>query len=276
MHVCDLVELAGIAAEDSQAILCQPFPISDREISNYVAACRTRFELWTAALDETVVQDAATPRDELTVKKASPSEVVDIHSLIEEVLISEILTRVWTGVVAGSERKHQSSDVAANVRSVFVDHLEIRRRILRLLVHGHPVVSSGADALNRLRRRVERWTDLLIGRLALVCDVDGLAFDAIRAKDFAASFYRESNLHDWETTWHLVMMSLKTSFSCDRNHESPSVAENLQIASSVSQCLTSHPSQESSAALPWHLRIDQTTRETEGLVQQLLQNEGTI
>ena len=266
MHVCDLVQLAGLAAEESESIISQPIPINSREVQNYVRACQTRFSRWTEALDV------------LTSRGPSPSELDHLFTLIEEVLISEILTRVWTGIVAASERKHQSSEAGTCVKSVFVDHLEIRRRILRLLVEGHPVVATNSDTLNRLRRRVERWTDLLVGRMALACDVDGLAFDTMRATDFSTSFRRESTSHDWGTTWHLVMTSLKTSFYSHRQHGSPSFVENRQIASSVSHCLTSHirHEQEQGPTLPWHIRLDQTTLETEELVQLLLRNEGTL
>ena len=66
-----------------------------------------------------------------------------------------------------------------------IGHLEARNRAMNIMVYGRGFSIEDGVMLNRLRRRMERWTDMLLGRIMLQHDISDLAFDAQRARDFA-------------------------------------------------------------------------------------------
>ena len=70
-------------------------------------------------------------------------------------------------------------------RSVLIGHIEARHRVLTLMARTPGIDAEAAVKLNRLRRRAERWTDLLVGHLADMHGVSEFAFDPQRARDFA-------------------------------------------------------------------------------------------
>ena len=99
------------------------------------------------------------------------------RGVLEEILSGEMLTRVWTAVLCACDRRRHSDEAEPAARSVLIGHMEARHRVLTLLVRGPGIDAEAVLRLNRLRRRAERWTDLLIGHLAGRYAVSEFAFD---------------------------------------------------------------------------------------------------
>ena len=71
-------------------------------------------------------------------------------------------------------------DLSPAARNIFAGHLDARRRLLTLLTDGRAIELPNAVRLNHLRRRVERWTDLLLAHTSGWTDVSEFAFEPAR------------------------------------------------------------------------------------------------
>ena len=85
-----------------------------------------------------------------------------VRGELEEIITGEILTRLWSAVLTNHDRLHNTCEAEPIARSVLLGHLEARHRTLALLVSGLGIATEDAVAMNRLRHRAERWTDLRI------------------------------------------------------------------------------------------------------------------
>ena len=189
--------------------------------------------------------------------------------MIEEILTSEVLTRIWTAVLCAHDQRRGTSDSEPIARSVLLGHLEARHRVLKLIVHGPWLAVEDAIRVNRLRRRAERWTDLLIARLLETHDVSDLASDPERARQLADEFEHEHNL-----AWPLIMASLRATLRRQLRSESPNADLNARIASSILACFPAEMF-DSTGLFPsaWLLRLLNTTDDTQGLIRELFATE---
>lgn len=119
---------------------------------------------------------------------SEPSVTADSKSRFEEVaaqlFATELVTRVWATILASIDRQTGKQDLTRIASNAVTGLMQIRHRLLTQLLKQEESGSWGAD-LDRLRRRCDRWTDMLIGNICGSEDVFQFAFDVDRAKDFA-------------------------------------------------------------------------------------------
>lgn len=159
MHSLELTRIATViaAAGESLAVAGTGFPVT--AMTSYWVANRQRFELWNRGL--TRFSELENVGRSLAMRDWWLRHL----KMIEEILISEILTRVMAAVGAIVDAKIAAHDVEPLTQSVFTRHLEARNQVLRLLLFGRGSSVDETLRLNRLRRCAERWTDFLIGPL---------------------------------------------------------------------------------------------------------------
>jgi hypothetical protein len=260
----ELAELAALLAEHGPALVQSPGCIPRDAIDQYWLTSRYRLDAWGRALKQFAVTVPPTPR---------VGSAVSVRGVIEEILVSELLTRVWTAVLCAHDRRRQQTEIEPVARSAFLGHLEARNRALGLLMHAPGVRVEDAVALNRLRGRVERWTDLLIGRLLLAMprgagDAAEFAANSARAREFAADL-RDDGTAEGQV-WHLTVASLRVAFAEGLSSPAPHEALNSRIASAVLGCLPSELFDGTGQIRsPWMLRLASTTADAQGLVADL-------
>jgi predicted nucleic acid-binding protein len=199
---------------------------------------------------------------------------VNACSLLHEILASEVLTRVWSAVVALHDRRTGTADAEPVVRSVWLGHLEARRRALTILVRGPGVDSHEAVVLNHLRRRAERWNDMFIGHLAVHGEVSEFAFDAELADEFARDF---RGRHAWQqggVAWAIVMASLRAESHNAFPDNCPNRDLNDQIGAAILGCFGYDVFD--SLGLPrslWIARMLQTADSARGLIEEMVAAE---
>jgi len=127
-----------------------------------------------------------------------------------ELFSTELLVRVWSTVLGRLDQNSGRDDLTRISRNAVSGLLQIRNRLLSQLLDSPASTGTWGADLDRLRRRCDRWTDLLIGN---VCGKDELvtfAFDPERARDFA------EDVHDSESFAHpvelLVAAGVRLSF----------------------------------------------------------------
>ncbi len=190
MHAQQLISLANTYAHMAalQRVHRQPSP---REASqSYWLTNRFRHEYWSGRL---AAHRAAIQGIAIGQRHA---RWLDIVPVIEEILLSEPLTRVVALHGKIMEREQIDDELAPLAHSVLTAHLEARHRCLHLIVFGSGLSPALAVRLNRLRRNVELFNDQLMASLPTLAGGDLYSFDqpaSDRARDELASTHLDSN-----------------------------------------------------------------------------------
>ncbi|MCA9269237.1 MAG: hypothetical protein KDA41_12235 [Planctomycetales bacterium] len=262
MHACDLVHLAALVANEGQTFVTTPLRRSTTSFHEYWAASRQRIDSWTLAFFRHEKGIAA---------QDTPPEADVLRPVIEEILLSEVLTRVFAALCVAHDECHQGSLVGPVARSAFIGHQESRNRALTAILNGRGLAPRSVRRMNVLRQKCERWTDLLLAHIHTLGDVEAYAFDVDRMEDFAQDLAEPSGEAARLLTRSLTDVALQHSLRRGVTPESPSAKLNHQIAASVVACLPWGQIGSAGVFGPlWQVRMEHTTNETQELVDELL------
>ena len=135
---------------------------------------------------------------------------------------------------------------------------------------------EGILQLDRLRRRLERWTDLVLGHLLVRYDVKEFTFDEDRARDFGREQMAAWNTPQHERLWQLYLLCIRGGFAEQVN---PSPQQGQLRTECIRSMLACFPEEaflaDGPLKTPWLARLtrDQTLREgppsTAGLLYAL-------
>jgi hypothetical protein len=154
------------------------------------------------------------------------------------------------------------------VRNVLAGHLEARNRALNLMMCGHGLRVEEAVSLNRMRRRNERWTDVLLGCLTESSEIAEFAFSIARVKDFGADI--RASVHS-ETARSLLLASLRVAYQRHNCPASPNEDLNRRVAAGILACLPSELFESTGAIKSlWLLRMQHAANDTQGMIEQLI------
>ncbi len=173
------------------------------------------------------------------------------------------------------EAKLGGSEAQPLIHSVLDGHLEATNRVLNLLSVPALVSSRSAAELNRLRRLVERWTDLILGRLGPPFDFTALAYDAARAQDFADDF--SLGFQKGKTSreaWALLSASMRTTFARRLQDDTDNADLNGRIAGAILACFPAEMFDSVGVYHSlWQSRLSAMTSDTQVMVEELLADE---
>ena len=161
MHSILLADLAALVAQHGPAILYRSESIPNEALAGYWASTRNRFDLWHQAMAR--YQRALSTGNAVAMRRWWRDHLV----LLEEVLVSEILTRVVAALGGEMDLIRAQSEMAPVTDAVHRNHIEARARVQAVMLNGSGCSVPDAVRLNRLRRGVERWIDVLIGRMSV-------------------------------------------------------------------------------------------------------------
>ncbi|MEX2175894.1 MAG: hypothetical protein WD872_16150 [Pirellulaceae bacterium] len=263
MHPRDLAELAALAAVYSPALVREARQAPRESVEQYWVASRCRFDRWTRVLRR--LADAGTELP-LPATVAWPR----VRPVLEEILVGEVLTRVWAAASTACDRARDDSELEPVARNVLAGHLEARHRVLQLLADGRAIAPVHATELNQLRRKAERWCDLLLAHLARDVDITAFAVEPARANEFANDLDYEAVESARDLTSQLIVSSLQASLATGLAEQSPNGDLNRRIGAAVLGCLAEQLPEESplSGSL-WIGRVQAATADTEGLIDEL-------
>ncbi len=286
MHARQLVQLAGWAAAHAQELIQCDSALPESALQQYWAASRCRIQRWIEVLRQPLapVVDASrsfaatdTPTNDIeqSANVWGTWKAIRIHwrliASLEEILLSELLSRVWAALLTAYDQHHGSQQASPPAQSIFQGHLEVRSRLLNLLLQLDEHLVPEAVCLNQLRSQVERWTDLLLATLADLVPPTPFAFDTCRVQDFAADFSPQACPATHQQAWNLTLLGLRKAFETPLQPISPNPDLNQAIAQAVLDCL---PPEGSLWTLGeesvWYLQMDHYTRKLEDLLKKLL------
>ncbi len=228
MHCVYLADLAAVLSTHGPAILYRRQSISPQAVTQYWTSSRTRLELWHGAIAR--YQRAEHSGDWVRMRAWWRDHI----GVLEEILVSELLTRVVAALAAGLDRNQDDEELSPITHAIFLSHLETRNRVQHLMLFGRGSSVQNAVRLNRLRKGVERWNDALLGRLwSSVPTEIRYAIDADRARNYAEDARCQSCGDAQRTSDWLLAAAMHDTLS---RRSSPTVAlpqANRQVADSV-------------------------------------------
>jgi hypothetical protein len=265
MHARELIELAALVTAHGPVLVRTSGRISESSIRQYWTASKSRLDRWGWTL-RSLSSEAGEPG-----RPSQPSAWTLPRGTLEEIITGEVLARVWTAVLSAHDRFRGTDQAEPIAQSVLLGHLEARHRVLTLLTGGPPIDLEQAFRLNRLRRRAERWTDLLIGYLLGMEDVSRFAVEPDRAREFADDLRDRSRMKGGRYAWPLLLTSLRAAFQTGLAPQSPNGDLNAQIAASVLASL--QPELFDATGLlrsAWLMRMTNVTDDTQSMLDELL------
>jgi hypothetical protein len=263
MYSHELVELAAIVSAHGPVLVQGVDRISEGGLEQYWTASKVRLDRWCRSLRNFANQAGDA--------KWRQCHWPRIESLLEEIVSTEMLTRVWGAVLCAHDRRHQLSESEPIARSVLLGHLEARHRVLKFLINTPGIEYKAAVRLNQLHNATERWTDLLVGYLAEMGDLSEFAADPARAKDFGQDFLQGGDLPGRGRVWPLIYSSLRSRYHRESAPSTPNSDVNLRIASSILGCfpgdLFDSTGQFQSL---WIFRLGHVAADAQGMIEELL------
>lgn len=250
LHARDLIELSALVAQHGPLLVLGPPRVPEAAIDAYWVASKCRLDRWARAL-----------KDPPTV----------LAGWVEEILASEMLTRVWTAALCAYDRVHRTDRMEPVARSVWLGQAEARHRLLSLLVRSEELPPAEIRRLNTLRLRVEGWSDVLVGRLASLADVAEFAVDPYRARDFARDLAAKGRKKGGRLVWPLCLASLRSAFRHAFTRPSPNADLNARIASSILAFFQPEVFDGTGLFTPlWVWRLMQTATDAQEWIEDLL------
>ncbi|MBN1910940.1 MAG: hypothetical protein JW818_14435 [Pirellulales bacterium] len=265
MHARELVELAALVAAHGPTLIQDEVVVSDSAIEEYWAASKCRLDRWAHRLHAmpTDGNEVATGWHETTW----PAQ----RTVFEEIFTGELLARVITAVSSAYDRRRRTEQINPVARSILLAHLEARNRALYHLVRGSAIRAEEAFRLDRLRRRVERWIDMLVGLVADDEDFDELAIEPQRARDFGEDLHYRHRIRGAAQAWPLIQVSLRGAFQRTLSPESPNGDLNARIAAAVISCFPADLFDSTGVFRSlWMVRLTHGADDAKGMVDDLL------
>jgi hypothetical protein len=260
MHARDLVELAAVASLHGPLLIASDEPLPQQSLEQYWSGSKCRLDRWGRTLKR--LSEAS------GCGAGTEPERRDSLGVLEEVVTGDVLARVWAAVLTGHDRR-TSEDAGTVARAILVGQQEARNRAMSLLVNGPAIEPPYALHLNRLRRRAECWTDLLIGYVSMTENLTEFAAEPARGREFAADFREQGS-----RAWSLLFASLRASFASAFDLASPNADLNAEIAAGVISCFG--PGAFDSTGLLhslWMSRLQRASHETQCMIDALFAEE---
>jgi hypothetical protein len=210
LNLRQFVELVGIVSAHSPNLIEASVPLSRDALQRYEDYSVVRTRNWLFALDELPRELAATP------PAFRPAVWDRAQAMFADLFAGGLAARVWGAVLSACSRTRRDLPAEKAARCALAGQLEAQTGALRLLVEGQNLSVEQLQNFDKLRRRIERWTDLFLGHLVGRYALADFAYDLERALDFGQEQLRESWGPRQNRIWDLYFLCLHSVFPDDR------------------------------------------------------------
>jgi len=181
--------------------------VSEESLQAYWTCSRGRTIDWIRKLDGGLLK--------INTSQACEHAAVweSLQPVLTEVLVTEILTRVWGATLVAIDRHCGTGRAEPIAKRTTDGHIEARNRAMRLLINGPAIPLTELAKIDKIRRKAERWTDLLVGHLALKFNLEQFTFESRRSLEFGQSQMRQAIEDRDEPVWEFVLAGVRMGFS---------------------------------------------------------------
>lgn len=204
-----LTEVAALISAHSHLLLDHPEPLGNSVLGDFYIHSRNRFNRWLRDLND--IENGVAIRDPLHLIGLSPVRP-PVQSITEQILINDLLNRVWTVAVIANDRKRQEDRAETLAKNVLKGHLMVRHKALGLCLDESELTAEQVIHINKLRGSAERWSDLLCCMLMGQFGLWEYAYDMERAKEFYEERFGRDELQTRSPAWTLILAGLRHSF----------------------------------------------------------------
>ena len=206
LNLRQIVELTAIVSAHSPNLIEASGSISQAALRRYEDYSHIRVRNWLKALEEIPreIMETSAGRRHLVWQRA--------ESTLIDVLAGGLVARVWGAILTACDRSRRTLAAERIGRTALAGQMQAQQGVLRLLVDGPHLTRERVVGLDRLRRRIERWTDLLLGHLVRRHALGDFAFDLERSLDFGEEQLRESWEPRHNRIWDLYFVCLRSAF----------------------------------------------------------------
>ena len=210
MKLAHLVEVTALVSAHSKLLIEQPDQFSNMLLGDYYIQSRNRFNRWMRDLND--IETGVEIRDPLHLFGLSFKRP-PIQSIAEQVIINDLLNRVWTVVLVSCDRHRGETRIEPLAKNVFHSHMTVRRKVLSVCMNDGSLQPEQLLHIEKLRASSERWADLLNCSLMAAYDLWSYAVDETRAREFFHDrFHRERLAPQQNEAWSLILAGLRHSF----------------------------------------------------------------
>ena len=227
MHALWLIELTAAMALQGPIWTKKPVPFPQRMVKDYWSFSRQRINQWHEQLHQ-IKEHLDRPG---AIRRAALWG--EAQPVIEEVLLSEMLTRYLASLASHLEKTNVDFDGHPIARNIFQSHCEVRHRCLHLMVYAPGLPVELSVHLNRLRFLMERWIDQILGYLPPEVGSEQYGFCAESIEETRNCRSGAENEVSKRLWWSLLLAGLRGNISgqLDRRPNSPRL--NALIAQQV-------------------------------------------
>lgn len=265
MHARQLIEVAGLLGLRSTPLLRAETPLCSDALSEYWIASRCRLDHWGRTLRTLGHSHSAPP----------PSADGDLLlRLAEELTLADSLGRVVAAVCLAHDTLRRSEEAGPVGLNAVEAHRQASSRLRALQFAWWSNGSPKSRHVRSLSKQAEHWTDALLAYVSLVADVESLAYDPSRVREFAF----DSQAHGAESSQavsQLLLHSLRMSFAAAT--QLPLNPElNRRVAGAAIALFGPGGFDGHGLMRPaWMLRAERTADDTATLVERLFADENT-
>jgi hypothetical protein len=206
LNLRQIVELLGLVSAHSPNLIEASEPLSGDAIARYRDCSQSRLRIWRASLDALPRRLSAAPQD------FRPLIWQQEENTLVDALAGGMVARVWGAVLTACDRSRRTVTSEKVARSVLAEQLEVQKQVLRLMIDGPYLTLERVSGLDKTRRIIERWTDLLVGHLVKRYALGDFAYDLERALDFGDEQLRENWGPRRNRIWDLYFICLQSAF----------------------------------------------------------------
>lgn len=206
MNIRQMLDVTTLISAHSSNLIELGLEIPQDALHRYWSCSRGRLRIWLSRL-EAYPQEVTNATDN---QRAAVSQRTML--LLNELFATELVTRVWGAILTACDRRRTHCDAELIARNVLMGHMEARQKGLRIMVNGPHVTLEQIAEVDSLRRRVERWTDLLLGHLVKQHGMGDFAFDVERSLDFGTTQLEEPCGPRRNQVWQLYRICLGGAF----------------------------------------------------------------
>jgi len=227
LRLCQIAELAAHASARSSLIIEGGGNLPEHSLRHYWQHSRLRNNAWIRELDSLTNNFGNAPLFEHQ-QLWQQAEVI-----LTEVFVTEILTRVWAAVMTAHDRRRFRQIAEPIARHTLNGHLEARHRAMILMVSGPNIPLTEIARVDRVRRKSERWTDLLLGSFVMDYGLSELAFDVTRSLDFAQTQLKDIVRASDAPVSEFILAGMRLAFRDVSSGWSETEAANRQLMKAV-------------------------------------------
>jgi hypothetical protein len=204
-----LTEVAALMAAHNRLFIEQAAELPNQVIGDYYIRSRNRFNRWIRDLSD--LENGLEVRDPLhLIGLVSPRPA--IRSLAEQIMVNEMVARIWTILLIARDLHHGVDRVRPVAHNVFLGHLTIRHKAISACLSDHRMASHDMVAIDRIRSSTERWTDMLCCQMMDRYSLWQYAFDQERARQFLMDRTDQQSVNHQSQAWVLILAGIRHSF----------------------------------------------------------------